>query len=141
MKAIWLSVLAVMVPVQASFAEGILGGSGAGGVTPFIPLILIFGIFYFLIIRPQQKKVKQTQTFQESLKRGDMIVTNSGIVGMVKTISDKLVTLEIDEGVCLKILRNQVLESAQSLNKDVKPASKEVGKKGPFGKEPAQPEA
>jgi preprotein translocase subunit YajC len=99
-------------------AEGIMGG--AQGITPFIPLIIIFGIFYFLIIRPQQKRAKQQQQFLTELKRGDMVITNAGIVGMVKALSEKIITLEVDEGVCLKILRSQILEAANNLNKDAK---------------------
>jgi len=96
------------------------------GVTPFIPLLLIFGVFYFLILRPQQKKQKDQQTFLSELKRGDLVVTQSGIIGTVKTVSDKFVTLEVDENVHLKMLKSQVLESAASL-KESKPATtKEV---------------
>jgi preprotein translocase subunit YajC len=90
-------------------------GSPVGGLTPFIPMLLIFAIFYFLILRPQQKKTKQHQTFLKDLKKGDMVVTNGGIIGMVKNLSDKIVTLEIDDGVCLKILRGQVSENAGAM--------------------------
>ncbi len=95
---------------------------GQGGMTPFIPLILIFGIFYFLIIRPQQKKQKLHAQFLTELKRGDMIVTNAGIIGMIKVLSDKFVTLEIDDGVNMKVLRNHVSESANNLKEETKPA-------------------
>ncbi len=91
------------------------------GFAPFIPLILIFGIFYFLIIRPQQKKQKLHAQFLTELKRGDMVVTNSGIIGTIKILSDRFVTLEIDEGVCMKILRNHVSESANNLKEETKP--------------------
>jgi preprotein translocase subunit YajC len=113
------SLLMIFLPTLA-MAEAAPGG--AQGVTPFLPLIVIFGIFYFLIIRPQQKRAKQQTQFLSELKRGDMVITQSGIVGMVKALSDKLVTLEVDEGVCLKVLRNQILEAANTLNKDPKPA-------------------
>lgn len=88
-----------------------------GGLTPFIPLLLIFAVFYFLILRPQQKKAKEHQKFLTEMKRGDMVVTNAGIIGTVRTLSDKFVTLEVDEGVTLKILRSQIAESAANLNK------------------------
>lgn len=90
----------------------------AGGIAPFIPMLLIFGIFYFLILRPQQKKAKEHQKFLSELKRGDMVVTNGGIIGTVRTLSDKFVTLEVDDNVCLKILRSQIAENAQNLNKE-----------------------
>ncbi len=91
------------------------------GVTPFVPLILMLGIFYFLIIRPQQKKQKLHAQFITELKRGDMIVTNSGIIGTIKVLSEKFVTLEIDEGVNMKVLRNHVSESANNLKEESKP--------------------
>src|SRR4051812_27151104 len=97
-----------------------IGGGGQPALMQFVPLILIFGIFYFLIIRPQQKKAKLHTQFLSELKRGDMVVTNSGIVGTVKALSEKLITLEVDEGVCLKVLRSQILENAGSINKEAK---------------------
>ena len=84
------------------------------GLTPFIPLLLIFAVFYFMILRPQQRKQKEHQKFLTELKRGDMVITQSGIIGTVKTVSDRFVTLEVDENVNLKILKSQVLESAAS---------------------------
>ena len=91
------------------------GLGGQGGLSPLIPLVVIFAIFYFLMIRPQQKKMKEQQKFLTDLKKGDMVVTNGGIVGLVKQLSDKIITLEIDEGVNLKILRSQISESANNL--------------------------
>ncbi len=111
------------VSTSFAFAEAAAPASGPlGAIGPMVPLLLIFGIFYFLIIRPQQKKAKEQQKFITELKRGDMVITNSGIVGMVKALSDKIITLEIDEGVCLKVLRNQILEGAAALTKEQKPA-------------------
>ena len=90
----------------------------AGGLSPFIPLLFIFAIFYFLILRPQQSKTKAHQKFLTELKRGDMVVTSSGIIGSLRTVGDKFVTLEVDEGVCLKILKQQVAENAKSLSEE-----------------------
>lgn len=93
-------------------------------VSPFIPLIIIFAIFYFLIMRPQQRKARQHQKFLAELKRGEMVITNAGIIGTVKNISDKFVTLEVDRNVCLKMLKSQILESANTLKeKDPKKAA------------------
>ncbi len=94
--------------------------SQAPAISPLIPLIIIFAIFYFLIMRPQQKKTKSHQKFLAELKKGEMVVTNAGIIGTVKNISDKFVTLEVDNGVCLKMLKNQILESANSLKEEKK---------------------
>ena len=103
-----------------ALAESPFGG-GKGGASAMIPMVIIFVIFYFLMIRPQQKKAKETQKFLSEMKKGDMVVTVGGIIGNIKVLSEKFVTLEIDEGVCMKILRNQISESANSL-KDAKPA-------------------
>lgn len=80
----------------------------------FVPLILIFVIFYFLIVRPQSKKHKEHQQMLSSLKVGAKVVTNSGIVGVLKEIDDKenIVELEIASGVVVKILKNYVSELA-----------------------------
>ena len=113
----------------AAFADAAPTTSAAAaheGVTPFIPLILIFGVFYFLILRPQQKKQKDQAKFITELKRGEMVVTNSGIIGTIKTVGEKFVTLEVDSGVSLKILKSQILESAANLKEDKATAQKEV---------------
>ena len=114
----------VVVP-SVAFAEAAPGG-GASGVTPFIPMLIIFAIFYFLVLRPQSRKQKLQQKFINELKRGDMVVTSSGIVGVVKAVSDKFATIEVDEGVCLKIVKSQIAESANTLKEEKAPKGKEV---------------
>ena len=91
---------------------------GQPGFGPMVPLLLIFGVFYFLVLRPQQKKQKVHEVFLKELKKGDMVVTNSGIIGTVKTLSDRFVTIEVDDGVCLKILRSAIAENAASLKQE-----------------------
>jgi len=78
----------------------------------FIPLILIFVVFYFLIIRPQTKKMKQHQQMVESLKIGDKIITNSGVLGKVVDIikEENVVEVEIAKDVTVRIIRNFVSE-------------------------------
>ena len=78
-------------------------GSGIGR---FIPLILIFVIFYFFLIRPQQKKVKEHKTMVEGLKRGDKVITSGGITGTVERIIDNdKVEVEIAENVKVEIVK------------------------------------
>lgn len=96
------------------------------GVTPFIPLLMIFGVFYFLILRPQQKKQKEQLKFISELKRGDMVITQAGIIGTIKTVNDKFVTLEVDDNVHLKILKSQIAESATTLKESKIATTKEV---------------
>ena len=86
----------------------------------FIPLILIFAIMYFLLIRPQQKKVKEHQAMVEALRRGDQIVTQGGLIGKVaKVKEDGEVEVEIADGVKVRVVRQTI---AQVLNK-TEPAS------------------
>lgn len=103
-----------LVPAALANAQPAQGG-WQQAVSPLVPLLLMFAIFYFLMIRPQQKRQKQHQQFLTDLKKGDMVITNGGIVGTIKSLSDKLVTLEVDNNVCIKLLRSQILESANSL--------------------------
>jgi preprotein translocase subunit YajC len=74
----------------------------------FIPLILIFGLMYVLMIRPQQKKVKAQQALVSSIQSGDEVVLNSGIFGVVKDVEDDILWLEVYDGIELKVLRGSV---------------------------------
>ena len=77
------------------------------GIGQFIPLILIFVIFYFFLIRPQQKKVKEHRSMVENLKRGDEVVTAGGIVGKVERLIDKdRVEIQISENVNVEIIKS-----------------------------------
>jgi preprotein translocase subunit YajC len=91
-------------------------GAGAGSAfASFIPLILIFAIMYFLLIRPQQKKLKEHKAMIEALRRGDQVVTQGGIVGKVtKVQEDGMVEVEIAEGVKVKVMKGTI---AQVMNK------------------------
>lgn len=80
----------------------------------FLPFIVIFGIFYFMIIRPQGKKMKAHESFLGSLKRGDEVVTASGIIGTIDSLTDQMVTLEVAQGVRMKMVRRQIISSAQA---------------------------
>ena len=77
------------------------------GIGQFIPLILIFVIFYFFLIRPQQKKVKEHKIMVANLKRGDKVVTSGGIVGTVERVMDNdKVEIEISEDVKVEIVKS-----------------------------------
>ena len=82
------------------------------GIGQFIPLILIFVIFYFFLIRPQQKKVKEHKAMVESLKRGDKVVTSGGITGRVERLIDNdKVEVEIAENVKVEIVKSTGIQS------------------------------
>ena len=75
----------------------------------FLPLILIFVVFYFLLIRPQQRKVKQHKEMLSNLKRGDKIVTSGGIIGTVdRVLEDDRVELNISDGVKVQVIKNTI---------------------------------
>ena len=83
-------------------------GSGAGGLLSFVPFVLIFVIFYFLLIRPQQKKQKEQKALLDSLKKGDKVVTTSGIWGTVTNLGKETVTLQIADNTKIKMQRDNV---------------------------------
>ena len=77
----------------------------------FLPLILIFAVFYFLLIRPQQRKVKQHKEMLSNLKRGDKIITSGGIIGTINKVSDnRELTVEVSENVEIKIAPGMVAD-------------------------------
>ena len=79
------------------------------GIQQFVPLILIFGIMYFLLIRPQQKKVKQHQAMVAGLRRGDQVVTQGGIIGKVlKVKEDGELEIEIADGVKVRVIQSTI---------------------------------
>lgn len=86
----------------------------------FVPFIFIFVIFYFLIIRPQSKRQKEHQKFLADVKRGDEVVTSSGILGRIEGITDQFVTLEIADGVRVKMLRSQIATSQKAATQEEK---------------------
>ena len=98
-----------------AYAMGSMGGGegAGGGFGAFLPLILMFAIFYFLLIRPQQKKAKEHQSMISSLKKGDRIVTSGGVHGTIISLGDTTVSLEIAESVKIKINRGNVGASLQ----------------------------
>jgi len=85
------------------------------GFQDFIPLILIFAIMYFLLIRPQQKKVKEHQNMVAALRRGDQVVTQGGLIGKVTKVKEENeIEVEVAEGVKVRVVQNTI---AQVLSK------------------------
>jgi preprotein translocase subunit YajC len=99
--------------MDIAYAMGGLGGTGGGqggSMMTFLPLILLFAVFYFLLIRPQQKRAKQHKTFMESLKKGDSVVTSGGLYGKITGITDETITLEIAEKVRVRVTKGSVVD-------------------------------
>ena len=89
---------------------GAAGGAG-GGMAAFqqiIPLVFMFAIFYFLLIRPQQKKAKAHKALLESMKKGDNVITAGGVHGKITAVENDLVTLEVANNVNIKITKSYI---------------------------------
>lgn len=101
--------------VSPAFAQA--SGGGGLGLTNLLPLILIFVIMYFLLIRPQQKKVKEHKAMVEALKKGDNVVTQGGVIGRITKVKDNEneVEVEITSGVTVKVVRSTI---SQVMKKD-----------------------
>jgi preprotein translocase subunit YajC len=84
------------------------GCAGGGGLNFIIMMVAMFAIFYFLLIRPQQKKAKQHQEMLRALKKGDRVVTNGGLMGVVTGTAEKFLTIEIAEKVRVRVMRSHV---------------------------------
>lgn len=93
-----------------------MGGApgGAQGLGSFLPLILMFVVFYFLLIWPQQKKAKAHRQILSTLQKGETVITSSGIYGTITGLTDTVVTLEIAERVRIKVARSAIAGKVQS---------------------------
>jgi len=103
----------------ASNAYAMAGGgqsqSGGSGVEGIVMLVIMFAIFYFLLIRPQQKRAKQHKELVQSLKAGDEVVTAGGIHGKIAAVQDLVITLEIANNVKVKVNRNSIVGTKTDL--------------------------
>jgi len=84
------------------------GGAGGGGLGIFIPLILLFAVFYFIAVRPQQKRTKEHKQMVASLNKGDEVVTNGGTLGRIAKVGENFLTLEVANGVEIKVQRHAI---------------------------------
>ena len=97
--------------ITPAFAQGAAGGGSGDVILQLVPFLLIFVIMYFLIIRPQQRRVKDHQELVKNVRRGDTVVTSGGIVGKVtKATDDPELEIEIADGVRVKLVRGMISE-------------------------------
>jgi len=94
--------------LDIAYAQTVPGVGGPGSMLSFLPLILIFVVFYFLLIRPQQKRAKQHQEMLGKLKKNDEVMTSGGIYGKVMALADNVVTLEVAPNVRIRVHRPQI---------------------------------
>jgi preprotein translocase subunit YajC len=114
--------------ISPAFAQA--GGDPTSGIMSFLPLILIFAVFYFLLIRPQQKKVKQHKETISNLRRNDKIVTGGGIIGKVTKVVD-------EQEIEVEIAPNTVVRVARATVADVISKSAPTGEAGKTPSKPA----
>ncbi len=103
-----------MIDIAYAMGTGGEAGGQGGGMGAFVPLILMFVIFYFLLIRPQQKKQKQHREMISDLKKGDRVITTGGLYGKITGITDTVATLEISEKVRVKVVRANIAGKADA---------------------------
>lgn len=89
-------------------AEGGAAPGPGGFLGGLLPMIIIFAVFYFLIIRPQSKRQKEHRALLDQLKKGDQVVTNGGLIGTIWALDDRTLTLEVADKVKVRVLRGQV---------------------------------
>ncbi len=97
--------------VSPAFAQGFGGAGGGDFITTMLPLVMIFVVFYFLLIRPQQKRAKEQKAKIAAIRRGDRVVTGGGFIGTVaKIVDDNEVLVEIAEGVRVRVVRQTITD-------------------------------
>ena len=96
--------------ISSAFAQSAGGSGSAGGSFPIIMMLGIFVVFYFLMIRPQQKRMKDQQNMISRLASGDEVVTTGGMLGRITEVGENFITLEIADGVRIKVQKAQVTQ-------------------------------
>lgn len=123
--------------ISPAYAQG--AGGGGDIFSAILPLVLIFAVFYFLLIRPQQKKMKQHRSMVENVRRGDTVVTGGGIIGRVTKVKDEAtIQVEISENVRIDVIKGTLTEvrtKSQPAGGDAAPAAapQKTGILGMFG--------
>jgi preprotein translocase subunit YajC len=97
-----------MFDLAYAMAPAAEGGGDANILMQLMPMVVIVGIFYFLLIRPQQKKAKEHGELLKALKKGDSVITQGGLYGKIAGLSDAVISLEIAKNVVVQVARGQV---------------------------------
>lgn len=99
-----------LIVSDAHAADPAPAGGAASGLMSFLPLVIIFVIFYFLLIRPQSKRAKEHREMVAKLAKGDEVVAGGGILGRVTDVSESYITVEVADGVSIKVQRQAVAQ-------------------------------
>ena len=108
------------LPAGTTGAEGAAPGAQPGFGQMIVPFLLMFGVMYFLVMRPQQKKMKEQQSMLAALASGDDVLTTSGIFGSVAGLTEKFVTLEVAKDVKIKVLKSQISQVVKGKIEEIK---------------------
>jgi preprotein translocase subunit YajC len=123
---------AIVAPAQPAAAQNINASTSAPATAQVaaapqqslmgmaLPFVIMLAVMYFLMIRPQQKKMKEHQGMMSTLKDGDEVITSAGIIGTIQGMNDKVVTLEVSKNVQMKILKSQVNQVVKGSIQDLK---------------------
>ena len=90
---------------------------GANPLTTFLPLILVFVVFYFFMIRPQVRKQKEMTSYRSSLSKGDKVITTGGIYGKITDVKESTITVDVGDGVLLRIDKSAILKDSSDIKK------------------------
>ena len=118
------------VPFLESTAGAAPSASGSASLITFLPIILIFVIFYFFMIRPQNKKQKETERMINALKKGDKVITIGGIHGTVSSVKEKTIIVKVDDNCKIEFNRTAISSVELSDEEKAKLAEAENAKKG-----------
>lgn len=111
--------------ISPAYAQAAAGGDANSMLMSLLPFVLIFVIMYFLILRPQQKKVKDHNEMVKNVRRGDTVITNGGLVGKVtKVVDDEQIEIEVGEGVRIRQMR-QMLSGVRTKGEPAKDKGKD----------------
>jgi len=96
--------------ISNAYAQSASGGGAESSLMGMLPLVLMFVVLYFVMIRPQMKRQKEHKTMIEALGKGDEVVTNGGMLGKVSKLTESIVTLEVANGVEIQVQRSSVVQ-------------------------------
>jgi preprotein translocase subunit YajC len=96
--------------ISSAYAQGASGAAGGGGILAILPFVVILGVFYFLLVRPQNKRAKEQREMLSKIAAGDEVATTGGVLGKVIEVGEQFLTLEIAAGVNVKLQKHQVAQ-------------------------------
>lgn len=109
-------IFAALAQAQTAAPAAAPAGDQPSMLMSLVPFIFMIAVFYFLVARPQAKRQRTQQAFLSALKRGDEVLTSGGLLGRIEGLTDHFVTLEISDGVRVKVLRSQISASGKPDN-------------------------